>query len=842
MSMKVFYSYCHKDEKYRDNLEAFLCTLRDQGKITEWYDRKIIAGEKWGEKIQNELKNADVILLLITQDFLASDACKKEMEFAFDEKNHKITIPIILKPCMWLDTKIQDFQAVPKEGRPITLWESQEEAWLDVTRGISLALDNHIKHPKCSYVDELNKTEFVNSGKDNVKLTDLFICPEVDFLKVDGKHSDVSFKVEDFLDASNAYCIIKGEELSGKSSILKYIYIELSTQNAYPVFIDASCIKKTRNFESILASNLREQYDNITPSDFSSKELKIALVDDFNHSISDNFVYWLKEHFDKIYISINSEEQMVFYKDSRCFSDFNQISIKPLSHYSRYELIKKWKEFEKNPYTTEEMFQNEVDQLENNVNSIIIDKNIVPNTPFYILTIMQSYEAFMPSDLKITAYGHCYHALIVAKLINNGITNQDIDDCFNFLSYVARFLYDNRADRFGVISVQDYEKCKKWYRDKYLIFDSLIAKLEEPECSIFKFSYDEESHHMVNFTYPFIFYFFLGRNLANSKDSEQVIEELCEKIYLKEYANVLIFTIHHSTTDSILEEIELHCMVSFDSLPVSTLSTSETSFMNQLMESLPKEIESSKNSEQYRIEMRKQRDRIEDENEELNIPEITEESSVEIKEIEKSLKIVEVLGQIIKTRCGSFPITKTRELMKEVEELSLRNLTFFLNTLKQNDFKKWIAERIDVIGKDRKLNKEEIEKIVEQNIQVMGFCIILEMLQKTYLSLASVKIKDLQEEISGLVDTVAFDFVQIFFKLSYEGIKMNYIERYYKKFKVQKNFWAVGSLRILIQTYIESHNVELRTRQQICSLFDIAYIPNKYMANNKRKRRRFINN
>lgn len=832
--MKVFYSYCHKDEQYREKLETFLCTLRDRGKITEWHDRKIIAGENWSEKIQNELENADIILLLISQDFLASDACKKELDYAFDEKNHKLAIPIILKPCMWLDTKIKKIQAVPKDGKAITSWDSQEEAWLDVAQKISIAIDNFIKHPKCTFIDELNETGFINSGKDNIKLTDLFIFPEVDFVKVDGKHSDVTFSLDTFLENSNKYCIIKGEELSGKSSVLKYLYIELSKQNAYPVFIDASCIKKTRNFESILASNLREQYDNFTTSDFSLKESKIALVDDFNYSVSDNFIYWLKEHFDKIYISINNEEQMVFYKDSRCFSDFNQISIKPLSHYSRYELIKKWKEFEKDPYTTEEMFQNQIDQLENNVNSIIIDKNIVPNTPFYILTIIQSYEAFMPSDLKITSYGHCYHALIVARLINYGITNQDIDDCFNYLSYVARFLYDNREARFGVISVQNYEKCKKEYKEKFLISDSLITKLEEPECSIFKFSYDEDSHHMINFTYPFIFYFFLGRNLANSQDSNKVIEELCEKIYLKEYANILIFAIHHSTTISTLEEIELHCMVSFDSLPVSTLSTSETKFMNQLMASIPKEIQNSKNSEQRRIEIRKEQDRLEDEKEELNLPAITEDSSIEIKEIEKSLKIVEVLGQIIKTRCGSLPITKTRELMKEVEELSLRNLSFFLNTLKENDFKKWIAERIETIEKDRQLDKIDIEKIVEQNIQVMGFCIILEMLQKTYLSLASAKIKDLQEEISEQADTVAFDFIQIFFKLNYEGIKINYIEKYYKKFNEQKNFWAAGSLSILVQGYLESHNVEPRTRQQICSLFGISYMPNKYISSNSK--------
>ena len=113
--MKVFYSYCHKDEQYREKLETFLCTLKDRGKITEWHDRKIIAGENWSEKIQNELENADIILLLISQDFLASDACKKELDYAFDETNHKLAIPIILKPCMWLDTKIKKIQAIYKK-------------------------------------------------------------------------------------------------------------------------------------------------------------------------------------------------------------------------------------------------------------------------------------------------------------------------------------------------------------------------------------------------------------------------------------------------------------------------------------------------------------------------------------------------------------------------------------------------------------------------------------------------------------------------------------------------------------------------------------------------------
>ena len=103
------------------------------------------------------------------------------------------------------------------------------------------------------------------------------------------------------------------------------------------------------------------------------------------------------------------------------------------------------------------------------------------------------------------------------------------------------------------------------------------------------------------------------------------------------------------------------------------------------------------------------------------------ESDPEMKEIERSMKIIEVLGQIIKNRSGSFKKTEIKELIFEVEKLGLRILTYFLNTLKSPEFKEWIFERISILEKERGnyLEKDKIEKIVEQNVEMMGFVIII---------------------------------------------------------------------------------------------------------------------
>ena len=73
--VEVFLSYAHKDEKLREQLEKHLSGLKRQGVISDWDDREIGAGEEWAGKIKQHINSADVILLLVSADFLASDYC-----------------------------------------------------------------------------------------------------------------------------------------------------------------------------------------------------------------------------------------------------------------------------------------------------------------------------------------------------------------------------------------------------------------------------------------------------------------------------------------------------------------------------------------------------------------------------------------------------------------------------------------------------------------------------------------------------------------------------------------------------------------------------------------------
>jgi hypothetical protein len=137
--VELFFSYSHRDEKLRDELEKHLSLLKRQGLIASWHDRKIIAGREWGGDIDANLNKAKIILLLVSADFLASDYCyDKEMKRAIErhEAGEAHVVPIILRPCDWQDSPFARLQALPKNARPITDWPNRAQAFTDVAKSL----------------------------------------------------------------------------------------------------------------------------------------------------------------------------------------------------------------------------------------------------------------------------------------------------------------------------------------------------------------------------------------------------------------------------------------------------------------------------------------------------------------------------------------------------------------------------------------------------------------------------------------------------------------------------------------------------------------------------------
>ena len=126
-------------DQLKDELLKHLVPLRRMNLIDVWQDRKIDPGKEWEPAIIKELEQADIVLLLISIDFINSEFCyEREMERAMERHDggEAVVIPVMLRKCLWQQTLFAKLQALPKDAHPIMSWDDRDEAYVDVASAI----------------------------------------------------------------------------------------------------------------------------------------------------------------------------------------------------------------------------------------------------------------------------------------------------------------------------------------------------------------------------------------------------------------------------------------------------------------------------------------------------------------------------------------------------------------------------------------------------------------------------------------------------------------------------------------------------------------------------------
>lgn len=814
--IKVFYSYSHENEAYRIELEKWLTILRNENYIEEWHDRKILPGDNWNSEIDEHKDKADIILLLFSQDFISSSACEKEMKYAIRKQKEKKIIPIILKRCTWHDL-CGDIQALPKDGKPIDEWDKEEKAWENIYEEIKKVVNclRESFNLKSDFEKDLNKTEFISQSKEHIFIDDIFIFPNIRQSSIHIEEENEVDSIETFVNNENKYMTLIGDDLSGKTSICKQIFKKSIQMGYNPILLDGEMIFKSKNFEEIIKKAFNYQFTGDYRI-WKEKRKKIVIVDNYHHKISSNIIEFLKSFFDRIIIVINFEEYLVYFKDESVIADFDLFTIKALSYVKQEKLIRKWKTLsdEKSITKIEDI---EIDQIEEKLDSIISKSQIVPRYPFYILSILQSLEAFMPADYKVTAYGHCYHALITAQLLKKNIKPDDLDSCFNFLMYLSYKIFVLKQKKIEFTKLK-YNEFLKEYEKRFIISKNIVRKIINNEYPIIRF---HDFDNIMKFEYPYVYFYFLGQYFSENPD-KKLFEKMCREIYLKEYAFLLIFIIHHAKNQELIDEILLHCMCFFEDSKPAQLDKEETIFMNTLILELPKSILSSDSTETHREKERL----LKDKGREVEDKEIEEENTA--KNIHKALKIIEIIGQIIKNRSGSFEKLKIIEMIEEVQELGLRVLSYFLRNLKSDDFEMWLHKRLEAeenkLEKRKKIFDEKKKNdFIKMSIQFIAFIIIMGILGKIVSSISSKKLSYVINEIAEKHDTPAYKLINIFVHVSQTSIDIKELRKTMNSFLKTNNKWASKTLSLYVQSFLNLHTIPYIEKQKICSLLNIRY-------------------
>lgn len=155
---EIFYSYASTkdglDENLQQELEKHLGVLKRQGIISHWHKRNILPGRIPSQEVKNHLDAAQIILLLISPDFINSDDCWDiEMSRALERQKEEKTllIPILLRPVDYKDAPFCHLRVLPRNGKPVTLWDNQDKAFTDIAHNIRLLVESFERTQKMSW-------------------------------------------------------------------------------------------------------------------------------------------------------------------------------------------------------------------------------------------------------------------------------------------------------------------------------------------------------------------------------------------------------------------------------------------------------------------------------------------------------------------------------------------------------------------------------------------------------------------------------------------------------------------------------------------------------------------
>ena len=764
-------------------------------------------------KIKKKLDASNIFVFLISPNFISSDACVEEWGYVkkLSENKNIFRIPIILSSCAWKDFLAKDdVKALPEDGHPIDAYSDENKAWVEVYEGIKAIADVSRKNfvAKEDFLNECEVTGFISEN--NVCLNDIFVFPTLKSYTLNAEETSLEHNIknaEEILDKK--YVLIHGDQESGKTALCKYLFLLLV--NKKPVlFINLQNIEKRIPNENIFS----EVYENQFEGDYNiwkEQKNKTIIFDNLSNSRhSLEHVTLAMKSFDRIILTTSADMFRAYFRDEKRLAKFYEIKIDYLSHVKQEELIKKRLKVSN---TQQNYVHGKIDEIERNINAIIINNKFLPRYPFYILSILQTYEGYMPENLEMTSYGHCYYALILSHLIKSGIEKLDasINSCFNFAEYLAFELYNNKRNKSKI----NFKNFISDYKKKFLIQENLINRLQDSNYGIIKDDGEFKNNYM--------YFFFLGKFFAkNSKLHKKLIEDISEKSYLQSNSFILLFIIHHTNDNDVIEDILIRTMLTFGDNQPATLDNRETKIFEGLINAIPDDILSESSIEEKRIEEREKRDRVEKQSNNYN-PDDEDDNIEYVNDIYKILKNNKVLGQILKNKFGSLVQTRLLEIIETIADSGLRLVGLMnLNQDEINDLAIYLNKQYP------QSNVDEIKIFV----RYLLFLWTMDNIEKIVATLNNPN-TDFSSLVIQLVkekSTPAYDLIGYFSQLDsikkFDKEEKNYLENLLKEYKDNNFIKKVLSIRT--QNYLNTHQTKAPIEQATCSLLKIQYKPRPY--------------
>jgi len=686
------------------------------------------------------------------------------------------------------------------------------------------------------YLNELNEigVQIMHPAKEELNLSDIFVYP--DFEDIENENEILSSKY--LLDKSKKLdkCVVFGGDVSGKTSLAHMIQNKLNQQDYVTIYLNAENIKNSswEKLSNLLLAQFKNQYLN---SDKYTEYFKNLLehdrsdiylvIDDFellsikNNKARISFLEILREKFEHVLIFSGKSLEIETMADSGlkdCLKYFKTFRIKQLGHVLRDELIDKWLSLGAGENFSETELYNAKFEIASKIN-FAVGNNFVPTYPLYILMMLQLIDEGSKLKLQGSSYAELYSYLINQSLCSVNTKAEDLDLFHTYLAHLAFIFYKKNIREMSKaeMTIMYNEYCEKMDIDKKFksVHSILIkAKIIRNEGDFYKFNH--------NYSY----YYFCAKYLSdNISDAEVLrdVDNIIEKIYKTDFANIVIFFIHHSKNNNIIDKILGKSVDLFSDKNAYTLSADEINSINSLIHEEIKMSIEDRDVKDNRLNDLEKMDQIENKKIDKGSNDSPDESGGEqvnlFNKINLSFKLMEILGQIATSYYGSINAERKGLILDEICALGLRSLRALLE-----NFQSYLDGVRDEIGEmlerekgfDFKRKQEVSDKII-YGFQEM---IVFAFLKKISDSIASKNLFKSTDKIPERNNTPANKIIST-------AVRMNFPNEFSpeKVLTLNKefsdNYLAKRLLKILTVEHFYKFEVKYDIKQKVCQKMDI---------------------
>lgn len=734
----------------------------------------------------------------------------------------------------------------------VTLYEWQEDHYVAKEKGEWKTFRRDNRHvarpfePTQAFTDWLQDAgaAFSHPRKDTLRLPDFFVYPSLqDDVPVKSKMGGPIGSVvreEQLFDyiSSHNHLLILGEQRSGRTSLAKTLYGDFLRRTHVPVLLNGDHLRGSEEsaFIKVVDHAVRDQYGSDMVERFWQRDQaeKVLIIDDLhrcrlNHRGMNAVVEHACQTFGTVILLADDlfqiEEITHAVEEQATLLSFRRCVLRPLGHRLRHKIIEKWYRLGQEYTIDEAELAENIREAENVVNTLI-GKNLLPPYPLFVLTLLQTYEARTYHNTALGAYGYHYEALITAALahsIQQARSRIMVGTVYTLVSGIAFRMFQQSRSTLSEVEMNDAIDTYKSAYGMRFNNDEMLAILKDGRL----INKEADSHYA--FSYRYVYYYFVARfineNLASEAQGEalrQRVADMTAKLYVEEYANVVIFLVYFTKDEQIIAGILAHARTLYAEYEPCDLDT-HLSFASHLTgKPLPLQLEEGnlqRHNEQYRHHL--------DEAESLRRTSEEDEARLkadqgfdDILKLNASLKTLEVMGQILRNFPGSLPVELKLEIATESYLLGLRTLRAIYGVMEENlePLRLFFSEvvkqlrHIEDADKLAKLTDELLYSLIfgcsYGLIKRVSQAVGSDQLEETYS-----KIKDPRSPISiALIDlSIKLDHFRLFPATEVDAIAG----------MATKNTFATSLLRCLVRDHFYLYPVNYKIRQAVCQKLGI---------------------